>query len=410
MKVVVISTLWPEPTSSAAGSRMLQILRLFREEGYTITYASTAGKSQYAVSLESLDITPAEITLNDDSFDHFITNECPDIVLYDRFMAEEQFGWRVAKHCPQALRILDSEDLHCLRAGRQQAHKESKAFTTDYLQSDIAYRELASIYRSDLTLIISKVEMELLQSYFKVPSEVLHYLPFLLETISKAHKDALPTYIHRAHFVTIGNFLHAPNWDATLYLKNEIWPLIREELPEVQMHVYGAYASQKVQQLNAPKDGFYCKGRAEHAAAVVRNAKVLLAPLRFGAGLKGKIIEAMQQGTPVITTPMGAEGMFTEDNAPGYIAHTAQAFANYAVQAYREGEQWEVFQNNGFTVLDEEFSYYAFAKTCIAKIKAVQQDLKSHRTANFTGLMLQHHTMQSTKYLSKWIQEKNKLN
>ena len=95
-----------------------------------------------------------------------LLNLNPDVVLFDRFMIEEQFGWRVTEQCPNAVKLLDTEDLHCLRKGRHQAFKDKQPFTDDYLFNDFAKREIASILRCDVTLMISEFEMELLSKNF----------------------------------------------------------------------------------------------------------------------------------------------------------------------------------------------------------------------------------------------------
>ena len=122
-KILVIGYVWPEPNSSAAGSHMLSILRLFKQQGWQIEFASPAQNSDHMIDLAKEGISSKSITLNCDSFDTYITDYQPDIVLFDRFMMEEQFAWRVEKHCPDALKILDTEDLQCLRSARQTAYK-----------------------------------------------------------------------------------------------------------------------------------------------------------------------------------------------------------------------------------------------------------------------------------------------
>ncbi|WP_299767806.1 glycosyltransferase family 4 protein [uncultured Dokdonia sp.] len=404
MKVVIISSVWVEPQSSAAGSRMLQLIELFLAKDWSVTYASTASPSEYAIDLTEKGIETSTITLNDPSFDTFIKERSPEIVLFDRFMVEEQFGWRVSQQCPEALRILDTEDLHCLRKARHQAVKENRAFEENDLLSDVAKREIASMYRCDLTLMISQYEMELLQEFFKVPGTLLHYLPFLLPPVLG---DFIP-FEERAHFISIGNFIHAPNWDATLQLKHTIWPEIRKAIPDAQLHVYGAYASQKVLQLHNPKEGFYVKRRAEDAKEVISKAKVLLAPLRFGAGLKGKFVDAMQCGTPSVTTKIGAEAMQGDFTWGGYIEDDVYAFAKAAITLYTYKNLWKVAQDHGHILINNRFQRVDFEDDFYAVIMKCKHTLLEHRRNNFTGQMLLHHTMQSTKFMSKWIEEKNK--
>lgn len=287
---------WPEPKSSAAGSRIMQLITFFKTQGYTVVFASACAKNENAFKLEDIGVAQVPITLNHSSFDTFITELNPNVVLFDRFMTEEQFGWRVAQHCPNAIRILDTEDLHCLRKGRHIAHKKNETFATTHLFNDIAKREIASIYRSDLSLIISEVEMELLKTQFKINPSLLLYLPFMIDNVSKTNIKTLPSFEQRKHFITIGNFLHAPNYDAVLCLKTSIWPKIQQHLPQAQMHIYGAYTPEKAKQLHSKKDGFLIQGFAPNANHVMQSARLCLAPLRFGAGLKGKLIDAMKNG------------------------------------------------------------------------------------------------------------------
>ncbi len=137
-KLLIIGQVWPEPTSSAAGTRMIQLIDCFKKAEFEITFACAASKSDYSFDLISKGVKEVEIQLNDESFDDFVRQLNPEIVLFDRFMIEEQYGWRVSKECPNALKILDTEDLHFLRNARQEATKKGIEFTEDLLFSDLA--------------------------------------------------------------------------------------------------------------------------------------------------------------------------------------------------------------------------------------------------------------------------------
>jgi glycosyltransferase involved in cell wall biosynthesis len=325
-------------------------------------------------------------------------------------MIEEQFGWRISEHCPNALKILDTEDLHCLRKGREQALKDEQPFDVDYLFNDTAKREIASIYRCDMSLIISEVEMNILKYQFKVSEQLLYYLPFLIEIISPDKRKNLPKFKDREHFIVIGNFLHAPNYDAVLFLKEKIWPLIRKKLPKVEIHIYGAYAPEKVNQLHNEKDGFMVKGFVEDVNLAMQQAKVCLAPLRFGAGLKGKLIDAMINGAPCVMTTLASEGMFGSFEPNGFIEDDYKQFATKAIELYNDKIFWNGMQKNGFLVLDTRFDKHLFIADFFMHISTTLNNLKTLRAQNFTGQILQHHSLQSTKFMSKWIEEKNSKN
>lgn len=384
----------------------MQLISFFQSQKYQITFASACAKSDNAFDLSTIDVEKVTIELNHSSFNDFILKQKPDIVLFDRFMTEEQFGWRVSQHCPNAIKILDTEDLHFLRRARQQAFKDKVEVTNDDLFNDTSKREIASIYRCDLSLIISTAEMSLLQNTFKIESSLLFYLPFLVEAISEAQKKTLPSYDQRQHFISIGNFLHEPNYNALLYLKETIWKGIRAKLPNAQLHNYGSYASQKVNQLHNEKEGFFIKGFAEDVNKVMQHSKVLLAPIRFGAGLKGKLFDAMQNGTPFVSTSVGVEGIVDDVNLD-FVCDASEEFINYSIKLYTDTSTWRQQQNLGFEILEEQFSKSHFESEFKKRLLDIVANLKAHRQHNFIGQILQHHTLQSTKYMSKWIEAKN---
>lgn len=398
-QILIIGFVWPEPKSSAAGSRMMQLISFFKEKGGRITFACTASESEFSEELN--DVCRKQISLNCSSFDDFIIELQPDLVLFDRFMTEEQFGWRVAKQCPNALRILDSEDLHCLREARRLTVLKNKPFD---LSNNLAKREIASIYRCDVTLMISEFEFQLLQSHFKVPLFLLFYLPIWVDS----ELLNLSNFEERSDFMFIGNFLHAPNHDAVVYLKEVIWPILFEKFPDAKMNVYGAYATQKIYSLHQPNMNFYVHGRADSSYEVISKAKVLLAPIRFGAGIKGKLLESMEFGTPSITSTIGVEAMNGSYLWNGFVTESAEDFANKAIELYQNKSVWLEAQQNGFEILKNRFSKDLFAVSFLDFLLERFDNLAYYRNENFIGLMLMHHSLQSTKYLSKWIEEKNR--
>ena len=414
-KILIIGTVWPEPNSTAAGNRMLQIIEQFQIQKFEVIFACAAAIGEFSFDLKSINVEMVAIELNNSNFDCFILELKPDVVIFDRFMIEEQFGWRIAENLPNCLKILDTEDLHFVRNTRFENFKKQKLTSNDdYLNSELAKREIASIYRCDLSLIISEVEMEILIKVFKIDSRILHYLPFLLNEIKENDFDNFPSFAERQHFITIGNFRHEPNWNAVLYLKETIWPLIKKQLPKAEMHIYGSYVTEKAMQLHNEKDGFLVKGRVENAKEVIKNARVLLAPVRFGAGIKGKLTDAMQCGTPSITTTIGAESMsaiaselaMTKWN--GKITDDEINFLNAAVELYLNENLWKIAQKNGIEIINSRFNKSVFGKLFMDKIQEIKNNLKNHRTNNFIGKMLQMQTLKSTKYMSKWIEEKNR--
>ena len=402
--LVIIGKVFPEPNSTAAGSRMIQLMDLFLTQNYQITFLSTATISENSFDLSSKNISFQNIVLNDSSFDELIKNLNPEIVIFDRFTTEEQFGWRVSEQVPNAVKILDTEDLHFLRTAREKAFRQNKFLENSDLINDVFKREIASILRCDLSLIISEFEMNLLIEKFKIDENILFYLPLFAEV-----KKSKTPFSERKNFISIGNFLHEPNWHTVLQLK-KLWKDIKNQLPEAEIHIYGAYASEKVFQLHNEKEGFIIKGRAENVEYVFNQAKVLLAPIPFGAGIKGKLLESMQFGLPNVTSAVGAEAMQGNHDWNGFITDNETEFVEKAVLLYQDKNIWQKSQENGYLIAKNLFKKELFESDFNEKINWILEHLNEHRNANFLGQILQHHTLQSTKYLSKWIEEKNSKN
>ena len=403
-KVLIIGYVWPEPNSSAAGSHMMSILRQYTQQNWQVEFATPSQPTDHMIDLASEGISSQKIALNCDSFDQYILDYQPDIVMFDRFMMEEQFGWRVEKNCPKALKILDTEDLQCLRHARHQASKAGREMTQADLFSDLAKREIAAILRCDISLIISSFEMDLLINTFKVDQRVLHHLPFMVDIAQCP--TTTRSYSQRQHFMTIGNFRHAPNWDVVLHLQ-QIWPLIKKQIPNAELHIYGSYPPPKATALNNPKTGFLIKGWAEDAFDVMEQARVCLAPIRFGAGIKGKLLDAMIMQTPSVTTSVGSEGMHREEPWPGVVTDAIAEFVTAAVNLYNDEQLWLHAQQNASSILNSNYDIKVLGPKLITQILEISEDLDAHRLANFTGSMLKHHSMMSTKYMSQWIAAKN---
>lgn len=407
-KILIIGQVWPESRSSAAGKRILQLLEVFQSWNMTLYFGSTAQKSPYSDDLSAFQLNEIEVYLNDERMDQVLADLQPDWVMYDRFMIEEQFGWRVTAQCPQARTILDTEDLHFLRYARQEHLKKGEGVLEDYLYSDRTKRELASMMRCDLTLLISQAEFDLLTQRFRIAEELLFVLPFLEEEITAEEQAHWLSFEDREGFVFIGNFIHEPNWQTVLRLKTEIWPLLSKALPQVNLHIYGAYPSAKVLQLHNPKAKFFIHGRAEDALAVVGKARVMLAPIAFGAGIKGKFVDGMRVGTPNVTTTIGMEAMATEEEWNGYKADEVELFVEKAVALYQEKTIWLEKQQKGMTLVQKKYSKSAHTVLLKAKMLQLDQELEAHRKAHFLLEVFKHHTAQSTKYMGLWIEEKNK--
>ena len=402
MRVLIIGKVWPEPTSSAAGTRTLDLIRGLQQSDWETHFACAAQTSVHSHDLRAhFGIATHPIALNAPSFDAWVTNLAPDIVIFDRYMTEEQFGWRVAQALPETLRVIDTSDLHCLREARQQSLANGAALD---FHNPTALREIAALLRVDLSLIISEYEMELLAQQWPVPGNSLAYWPFALAKPA----PQTPTYEARRHFTTIGSFLHAPNWDAVRFCHAEIWPLVREKLPHARLDVYGSYTPAKAQMLHDEKIGFHICGRAEHAGDTLAQYRVNLAPLRFGAGLKGKLADGFLAGTPNLATPIAVEGMPGPLDWGSDVSSVPRHLADTAIELYTNEPSWLHAQRCGYKIAEERFSATRWLPQLPAILEKAYLSRHENRDRNFVGKLLNHHQHRSTEFMSRWIEEKNK--
>lgn len=395
-RVLLISTVWPEPTSSAAGVRTLQVLEFCKKAGYLVQVSSPSSFNAFQTALEQQGIPTHAIHANDSKFDELVCTFNPDVVIFDRFLMEEQFGSRVYEHAPSAIRIIDTQDLHFLR--------KSRAATPGQWLEDDVERELASIFRSDHAWLLSSFEHELLMSEFQVD-------PSFISTMGFSYPEEYLKYESgRKNFAWIGNFRHAPNMDSFEKLVKDLWPKIRAELPEQELHVYGAYPTEQVMAMDRKTPGLRVMGPAKDVTETLKKYSCLLAPLHFGAGIKGKIAESWRAGVPVVTTPVGSEGMCLEDGRfGGLIAKSDAEFVGQAVTIYQSEQMAKESVEVGQQTMREKFSFETNFLHFFQTIEGVSKIKRRLRNQRWIQKILWREQFRSTQYFSRWIELKNRI-
>lgn len=403
MKSVVLSALvWPEPESSAAGVKAQQLLDFFVSQGVRVSVHSGAKPGPYSERLEKQGIAVFSCEANDSRFDEWIRGVQPDLVVFDRFMMEEQFSWRVRQNCPGALRVIDNVDFHALRRYREFLHKENKQFAiNEFVEQEDTLRELASYLRSDLTLVISKYEYQLLRDDVRFPENKLFYLPLCA---SPQKKNGFQS---RTGFSFIGNQRHAPNEDALKFLLDEVWPMLSGRIPGARLKIAGSYPIKAVEERARKFKNIEWIGPVPDAVSFLSETRVQLAPLRFGAGLKGKVLDSFSAGTPVVTTSIGAEGVerFPHES----MVSDAGEMISQATEIYEDETLWTSIQGKGFSVLENEFSAEHWFPQFAQALRFVSKRKDELRKRDWQQNLLWREQNRSTEYFSRWLELKNKM-
>jgi len=160
--------------------------------------------------------------------------------------------------------------------------------------------------------------------------------------------------------------------------------------------------------LHNPKENFLVHGRAENVQDIMQSSRLLLAPIPFGAGLKGKLLEAMTYGLPSVTSAIGAEGIGNDETWPGAIANSDANFIAAAKDLYLNESKWNEAQVKGANCIETHFLLENFKPKFLQAIQSLEANLQTHRNQNFMESLMQFHSFQNNKYFSKWIEEKNK--
>ena len=415
-QALIFSTVWPEPDSSAAGVRQMHWIHLLLDLFDQVTLISpskTKGVEDWGHLKVPDRVSLLPLPMNDWSVKEKLKELNPELVMFDRFILEEQFGPIVYESLPRALILLETQDLHLVRRARESVREqflEMQVFPPQFYQTDTALRETAAIDRVDFSFLVSSFEEALLKSEFGMGGDQQAWVPFFYD--EPQVKSGELSFQERSDFVWIGNFRHAPNVDGLRWFRAEIWPRIRKALPGSKLRIYGAYPSAEVMSWNLPqKTGIEVKGSAESLSEVYSHARVNLAPLRFGAGVKGKILEGFRFGVPVVTTKVGLEGivpMGQDDQFPGLIAQTAEDFARECVDLYQNERIWN---EKRLLATDLMLGVYDSKKTLPglkARIERMLSEKKEGSLPRWRSKILRHELFNSHKYFSKWIEAKEK--
>jgi GT2 family glycosyltransferase/glycosyltransferase involved in cell wall biosynthesis len=348
--ILVVNASPPTPDVNSASVRLRRLLELMLDQGFDVTFVGRDGRD-HAAQLAELDALGIEAYATDPErlaargqvvlapaldLPAILRERFHDIAWLVTWHVAEQYLPELRRHSPLTRVVVDSEDVHFLRELRGAELSGDAAAVECAEQTRV--REQAVYRQADTLVAVSEQDAAVL-------AQLAPGLPTAV--ISNIHdpEPEGPGFDARDGLLFVGSFWHAPNVDAVLWLCREVLPLVRERLPSVRMRIVGAGAPPE---LRALADDFVeIAGQVPDLGPDLRRARVSLAPLRYGAGVKGKVGEAMAHGLPVVTTSVGAEGMGIEDGRHALVADSPQAFAEAIVSAHEQPRLWAALRDAG---------------------------------------------------------------
>jgi len=347
-RLLVVDHRLPTPDQDSGSLRMAHLLRLVGELGYRVTFVpdNLQRIEPYARDLEAIGVevvtAPAHRTVEEclrEAGDRFA------VALISRAHIANEHLASVREHCPGARVVFDTVDLQFLRLQRQAEVERNEALHRK--AQTVKALELGLAREADLTLVVSEEEKRLLES--EAPGTPVR----VLSNIHRVH-DGGPDFDERKGLLFIGGFEHPPNVDAVLWLVRDILPSIHERLPAVHVCIVGSKPTPEVRALAS--DHVTIAGYVPNVTPYFERSKLSVAPLRYGAGVKGKVNQSLAYGLPCVATSCAAEGMGLTTEVDILIADDAATFAEAVVKAYSDRALWERLAGGGLRNTRERFS------------------------------------------------------
>ncbi len=348
-RVLVIDALTPTPDRDAGSVTAFFYLKILVEMGYKVTFVpeSLVSYGGYTSALQQIGVEclyqPSLGTVRtylQNFGEHF------DVVFLYRVWTARKFWDDVKQLCPNAKIIFDTVDLHYLR-------EERKAeLSGDLIDSAQASKTKAAEYflmkNADATIVLSEEEKRIVEK--SDPSIVPYVIPLILDMPGRSQG-----FDQRNGFMFIGGYDHVPNVDAVEYFVNQIWPLVRKLKPDAQFFIVGSRAPERVINLQSVEGVTYV-GFVADLAECFERVRVNIVPLRYGAGIKGKIGSASSYGVPTVATSIAVEGMGMQDGDNIIIADTPLVFARKMVEMHDNPELWQSISDATYQFVEQRYS------------------------------------------------------
>jgi GT2 family glycosyltransferase len=347
-RILVIDAYTPEPDQDSGSLRLRYLLGCFGSLGYGVTFfADNRGHAGgYTTDLQQAGVEVIYKPWLDSLHDFFSRRGAEfDFVMISRHYVAANYLSLLGRYCPDAKFIFDTVDLHYLREERLAELENSLPLKRVAAQTRRS--ELAVIAAADATLVVSPVEKSVLEH--AAPEAKVH-------VISNVHEvpGSQRPWPERKDIFFVGGYQHPPNVDAAIWFVSSIWPLVREQLPEMQFHLIGSKATEQISSLHG--NGVQFHGFVKSLDPWLDGCRLAVAPLRYGAGVKGKVNMSMSRGQPVVATPAAVEGLFSKPGEDILVAESEQEFADQIVRLYQDEKLWNQISTAGLENVRKYFS------------------------------------------------------
>jgi GT2 family glycosyltransferase len=354
-RILVIDDYTPAPDKDSGSVRMYAILKILADSGAKVVFipSNLAYEDRYSASLQALGVEVLFHPHVQSIKEHLKkSGHVYDSIILSRAYVAECFIDAVVEYAPRSTLLFDTVDLHFLREMRQaEIEQDEGKRRAAFKRRDL---ELNLVRQSDITLVVSGAEVGLLREAYleQYPGES----PPRIEVLSNIHHahGCNKGFHERKDILFIGGYNHAPNVDAVIYFVEQIFPLIRKKINGIRFLIIGSHVPDSIAKLDG--DGVDVVGYVDDIKPYFDNIMLSVAPLRYGAGVKGKINSSMSFGVPVVSTTVGVEGMWLQEGEVA-VADDPESFADAVVQIYSDERLWNGLSEGGMKNIERSFSY-----------------------------------------------------
>ena len=350
-RVLVIDHCTPTPDQDAGSLTCLEIMKSLQANGYKVTFIPEDNFLYMPKETRALQRIGIEAVYWPfyGSVGQYLEayGTLFDAVLIFRQGAASRHLALVRQQSPQARVIFHSSDLHFLREQREAKLKGGNP--SELAAADESrQRELDIINGVDCTIVHSTFEKDTLTEI--APQANVYLFPWILNPMGSGSN-----FERRSGIMFLGGYRHAPNVDAVLYFVEKVWPKVRRKLPNAEFFIVGSHAPHELQKLDG-HSGVRVIGYVEELAPVFDRVRLSVAPIRYGAGIKGKVAMSLAFGVPVVATACAAEGMDLEDGKEVIVADTPEAMAIEVIDLYCDAARWSVMSGAGLEFVRRNYS------------------------------------------------------
>jgi len=352
-RIMIIDSTYPTPDRDSGSVDAVNFIKIFSELGYSVYFIATANFQRIGldgVSAEARkNLEAMSVGVIDDRYGPNIAEVLQmkggyfELFFLSRVYAGGIFFETIRSHAPKSRVIFNTVDLHGIREMREGELEGDRLKILGAWRTSEREQYLARL--ADATIVVSAEEARILAD--RVPGANVFEIP-LLRDIPGTSADLSD----RNNLGFIGGYKHKPNIDAAHYFLDAIWPLVRRKLPDAQFHLMGADMPDELRERTDP--GLVIVGQVKDLQAAFDSLRLTVAPLRVGAGAKGKVVSSLSHGLPCVATPIAAEGMKLDVGV--LVAGTPEQFAKDVVRLCTDDDLWHLLSEKGLELVEQRHS------------------------------------------------------